>query len=100
MDAAQVLDELSLPGDLPMEALRAADADRAGMLPLVLQALEQFSQGVSTAAERRRLFWIFHLLGQWQEKTAYLPLAGLLRGPRPTSSRTPSAWRSTTPSLG
>ena len=81
MDAAEILEQLNLRGEMPVEALRAADAGRAELLPLFLRTIEQFPQEASTPAERRQLFWIFHLLGQWRETSAYRPLATLLRGP-------------------
>ncbi|MGA2127501.1 MAG: DUF1186 domain-containing protein, partial [Xanthobacteraceae bacterium] len=81
MDAAEILQQLNLRGEMPVEALRAAEAGRAEVLPLFLRTVDQFPQRASTPAERRQLFWIFHLLGQWRETSAYRPLATLLRGP-------------------
>ena len=86
MDAAQILDDLSEPNRLPVEAIRAADADRAAVVPVFLRAIEEYlaKPGFGNAAVESRsnaLFFLFHLLGQWREKSAYRLLAQLLRRP-------------------
>jgi hypothetical protein len=76
---ARILDQLGPAEGLPVDAIRAADTNRAAMVPLFLQAFEQ-----SATADRSRqnaLFFAFHLLGQWREKSAYRPLAAFLRRP-------------------
>jgi hypothetical protein len=42
MDAAQVVEELSTWQRLPVEAIRAAQADRATMIPLFLRRIDEF----------------------------------------------------------
>jgi hypothetical protein len=82
MDIAQILDELSTYEKLPVEAIRAAEADRAAVIPVFLQVIEDFlSASPDERAEPSPLFFIFHLLGSWREQSAYRPLARLLRCP-------------------
>jgi hypothetical protein len=81
MDAATILRELGNSEGLPVEALRTASANRAAVLPAFLQAIEDFLAGHATPETGNALFFIFHLLGEWREKTAYRPLAALLRRP-------------------
>jgi hypothetical protein len=79
----EILEGLSAQDSLPVEAIRAAEADRATMVPVFLEAIETF---ISASAEERAkpspVFFIFHLLGSWHEKSAYRPLARLLRCPQ------------------
>jgi hypothetical protein len=82
MDAATIVRELGNSERLPVEALRTASANRAAVLPAFLQAIEDFLAGHATPETGDALFFIFHLLGEWREKTAYRPLAALLRRPR------------------
>lgn len=82
MDAVTILRELGNSEGLPVEALRTATANRAAVLPAFLQAIEDVLAGHATPETERALFFIFHLLGEWRERTAYRPLAGLLRRPR------------------
>ena len=80
MDPAQVIEELGVPGRLPVEAIRAAQADRATMVPVFLRTLDDFLS-LEGPANPDALFFIFHLLGEWREKSAYWPLAVFLRLP-------------------
>jgi Protein of unknown function (DUF1186)/SEC-C motif len=82
MDAAQILDRLVDQPGLAVEALRAAGADRASAVPIFLDAIEQFLAPGSKPIPPDALFFVFHLLGEWREKSAYRPLARLLRCPR------------------
>jgi len=82
MDAAQILDRLADRPDLPLEALRAAGADRASAVPFFLGAIEQYLAPGSKPIPPDALFFVFHLLGEWRERSAYRPLARLLRCPR------------------
>jgi hypothetical protein len=82
MDAAEILDRLVVQEQLPVEALRAATADQASVLPIFLHAIEQFLLRGGDTAAHDALFFIFHFLGEWREKSAYRPLAQLLRRPR------------------
>jgi hypothetical protein len=82
VDVQQILEELTDPDGLPVEALRAADADRAAAVPAFLQAIETFiSASAEERAEPSPIFFAFHMLGYWREKSAYRPLARLLRCP-------------------
>lgn len=82
MDIERILHELTHYKRLPVEAIRAADADRASVVPAFLQAVERY---VAASPEERAkpspLFFIFHMLGSWREKSAYRPLARLLALP-------------------
>jgi hypothetical protein len=87
MDAARILDALCEPKRLPVEAIRAADANRAAVVPMFLRAIEEYlaapgSSNPAAAARSHALFFVFHLLGQWRERSAYRLLAQLLRRPR------------------
>ena len=82
MDAAQILAQLAVQEGLPVEAIRAAEADRASALPIFLHAIEQYLSAAGDSSAQDALFFIFHLLGEWREKSAYRPLARLLRRPR------------------
>ncbi|HZU90396.1 MAG TPA: DUF1186 domain-containing protein [Stellaceae bacterium] len=82
MDPKAILDELTHAAGLPAEALRAASAQRNEMVPLFLREIEDYlARAAETRDEPTPLFWIFHLFGEWREKSAYKPLARLLRRP-------------------
>jgi hypothetical protein len=80
MDPMQVIEELSVSGRLPGEAIRAARADREAMVPVFLRSINDFLE-LKGPVDPNALFLIFHLLGEWREKSAYWPLAVLLRLP-------------------
>jgi hypothetical protein len=80
VDPDAILHELTYASELPREALLAASARREEMVPIFLREIESFL--AASSEERRKpmlLFFIFHLLGDWKERSAYQPLAGLLR---------------------
>jgi hypothetical protein len=82
MDAAAIIDQLTHSEGIPRAALQFASAKRATMAPLFLREIDSYLE--REPAERAKptpLFLIFHLFGQWREKTAYRPLARLLRAP-------------------
>jgi hypothetical protein len=81
MDPMQVLEELSVSGRLPVEAIRTAQSNREAMVPVFLKTIEDFLE-LNGPADPSALFYIFHLLGEWREKSAYWPLAVFLRLPR------------------
>ncbi len=81
MDAAQLLAQLAFQRRLPAEAIRAASADRESAAPIFVNAIEQFVSPDGDRTARDSLFFIFHLLGDWREKSAYRPLARLMRCP-------------------
>jgi Protein of unknown function (DUF1186)/SEC-C motif len=80
MDPLQVIEELGVPGRLPIEAIRAAQADRDTMVPLFLRTIDDLLE-LRGPVDPNALFFIFHLLGEWREKSAYWSLAVLLRLP-------------------
>jgi uncharacterized protein len=82
MDAEAILHELTYPTNLPREALHAASARRVELLPKFLDLVEDYiGREPDARVGPTPLFFIFHLLGEWREKTAYRPLARLLRCP-------------------
>jgi hypothetical protein len=80
MDPMQVIEELGVPGRLPVEAIRAAQADRETMVPIFLRTIDDFLE-LRGPIDPDALFFMFHLLGEWREKSAYWPLAVFLRLP-------------------
>ena len=82
MDAETILHELTYATDLPRQALQAASAQRAELLPKFLGVIEDhLGQQPAARPSPTPLFFVFHLLGEWRERTAYRPLASLLRHP-------------------
>ena len=82
MDATAIIRELTQIESLPWEALKAASAQRAEMVPVLLKEIEEhLALEPAARAKPTPLFFIFHLLGEWREKAAYRPLARLLRLP-------------------
>jgi hypothetical protein len=82
MEPAAILDELARSQDLPRGALRAAAERRAEMVPLFIEQIETYLQtGIAGCESDASLFFIFHLLGDWREPSAYRALARLLRSP-------------------
>jgi hypothetical protein len=81
VDALQILQQLSEPDRLPIEAIRAARTDRDSMVPVFLQCMDEFSLPNGTPIAPFALFFVFHLLGEWREKSAYRPMAKFLRMP-------------------
>jgi hypothetical protein len=82
MDATAIIRELTQAEGLPREALKAASAQRVEMVPLFIKEIEDhLALELTARAKPTPFFFIFHLLGEWQEKAAYRPLARLLRLP-------------------
>jgi hypothetical protein len=80
MDAAEIPDQLTHAEGLPKEALQAASAQRAELVPVFLHEIDSYLALESVdRAKPTPLFFIFHLLGEWREVAAYRPLARLLR---------------------
>jgi len=75
----QIIDQLGSGEGLPIEAIRAATADRTTVAPLLLEAIDRCEP--TSEAEETGLFIAFHLLGQWREQSAYRTLARFLRRP-------------------
>jgi len=82
-EATGILDELARGTErLPVEAIRAAGLRRADMVPMFLELIDSYLAESSKLQVKQALFFIFHLLGEWREKSAYPALARLLRLPR------------------
>jgi len=82
MDVEAILHELTHAASLPREALQAASAQRVELLPKFLGVIEDYlRQEPAARTTPTPLFFIFHLLGEWRERTACRPLARLLRCP-------------------
>ena len=74
--------QLAASGGMPVEAIQAARADRPAATRGFLEAIEQYLAGqVDHPETAEAMFWMFHLLGEWREKSAYRPLVRLLRLP-------------------
>ncbi len=84
MDVQQILEALDVEDGLPTEAIRAAQANREAITPIFLQEIEAFTSSGRSRMGPTALFFTFHLLGEWREKSAYRPLAALLRLPSET----------------
>jgi hypothetical protein len=79
MEISTIIDRLADAEDLPEDAIRAAREQRAAAAPAFVDLVERYLAGEPDAEEREGAqFYIFHLLGEWREKTAYRPLARLL----------------------
>jgi uncharacterized protein len=81
VEPAQLIAQLACLDKVPVEAILAARADRARVTPIFIETIDQYVSGKDRSA-RDSIFFIFHLLGEWREKSAYRPLARLLRCPR------------------
>ena len=82
MDVAEILDQLTHAEGLPKAALEAASAQRPELVPVFLREIDSFlALAPAERAKPTPLFFIFHLLGEWRERTAYRPLTRLLRCP-------------------
>jgi hypothetical protein len=81
MDSTQIVEELSEWGRLPVEAIRAAQADRETMAPIFLRSFDNLLSLDGSPVAPAALFFMFHLLGEWREKSAYRSLAAFLRLP-------------------
>ena len=82
MDTQQILDDFAYYEGLPVEALRAASENRQALLPEFMTEIQRdLASGRDDHSDRNPIFFIFHLLGEWREKSAYRTLASLLRTP-------------------
>jgi hypothetical protein len=61
MDPMQVIQELGVTERLPVEAIRAAQADRDTMVPIFLKTIDDFLE-LREPVDPDALFFIFHLL--------------------------------------
>jgi len=82
MQPQAILYHLARAEGLPEDVIRAARAQRAEVAPIFVDFVERYLAGEARAGELQgALFFVFHLLGEWREKSAYRPLARLLAGP-------------------
>jgi hypothetical protein len=81
MDATQILGEFAAAERLPVETIKAARANRTALAPAFVHAVEEVVQGDASPETYDAVFLVFHLLGEWRERSAYRPLAALLRLP-------------------
>ena len=82
VDAGAIIDDLARAEDLPRETLRLASERRAELAaPFVGEIESYLAAPAADWKDSNLLFYIFHLLGEWREKSAYRPLARLLRRP-------------------
>jgi hypothetical protein len=79
MNAQQLLDELTVPEGLPRDALAWADAHRDELVPVFLDFLRRYIDEPDEPEVPTPLFYVMHLLGSWREKSAYRPMAEVLR---------------------
>jgi hypothetical protein len=77
----RIFEGLAAGGRPALEAIRDARAQRAVTAPAFVQAIERYLAGDSNPVEEDALVLAFHLLAEWNEKSAYRPLAKLLRRP-------------------
>src|SRR5262252_6179963 len=78
MDIERILSELTHHERLPVDALRAASADRPAIVPRFIDAFESYVREPGSV-EPNLLFLAFHLFGEWRETSSYRPLARFLR---------------------
>jgi hypothetical protein len=76
----EILQALDCEYPFPREALQAATAHRATMAPMLLAELERYIVDPwDTMCRPQRLFYAFHLLAEWREKSAFRVLCRLAR---------------------
>ncbi|MEE8608396.1 MAG: hypothetical protein V3S55_12395, partial [Nitrospiraceae bacterium] len=79
MEISAILHDLAHVEGLPEAAIRAAGDRRPEVVPVFLDAVERvLAAGPAGREEPSPLFFIFHMLGDYREKSAYRPLARLL----------------------
>ena len=79
MEISAILHDLTHAEGLPEAAIRAAGERRSEVVPVFLDAVEHFLAADPAGREEPSpLFFIFHMLGDYREKSAYRPLARLL----------------------
>ena len=82
MDAAEIINQLTHAEGLPISVLDAASAQRRDMASVFLGEIDSYLElSPPERAKPTPMFFIFHLLGDWREKSAYRALARLLRCP-------------------
>nr|WP_249142128.1 DUF1186 domain-containing protein [Bradyrhizobium diazoefficiens] len=80
MEAHEILERLSTSEGFPTEAILVARANREAVIPVFIEAFERFMSS-GPAPTDTGLFFAFHLLGEWEAKSAYRTLARFLQLP-------------------
>jgi hypothetical protein len=79
MELQGILYHLAHAEGLPEQAIRAAGERRDAAAPVLVDFVERYLAGETSARElEAALFLAFHLLGEWRDNSAYRPLARLL----------------------
>jgi hypothetical protein len=73
--------QLAVKGPAFADAVRTARQVRPQATALALRLLGACAAGEASEIERRALFLLVHLLGEWRENAAYRPLCAVLRRP-------------------
>ena len=82
MEVEAIIGELSSSKGLPRAALTAATERRAELAPIFIAEIERYvSAGADGRTQPDALFFMFHLLGEWRETSAYPALPRFLRMP-------------------
>jgi hypothetical protein len=82
MDTSVIIGQFSTGKGLPRAALLAAAEQRQELAPLFIGEINRYLLGAdSDRPSPEALFFMFHLLGDWRETSAYPALARLLRQP-------------------
>jgi hypothetical protein len=84
MTPDEILRDFARDDIFPKEAMAAARAERETMAPVFVDMVRRLgAQPISEMddADVMALIPVFHLLGEWQEPSAYRPLARMLRRP-------------------
>jgi uncharacterized protein YecA (UPF0149 family) len=82
MTPQDIMTAFAKRGPLPLEALQAAGQMRSDMVPEFLACIERLlAANIDTASDEdlSAFLFIFHLLGEWRDQSAYRPLTLLLR---------------------
>jgi hypothetical protein len=91
VEALQIVEALNERGRLPIEAIRAAQADRDSIATVFLNDIQEFVSSGTTRIGANALFFAFHLLAEWREKirlsAARRVLAATWRCPRTDPGR-------------
>jgi len=81
MDTRQILDALDVSRPFPVAAIEAARIHRDSIVPVLIEEFDRFVSTGKAKIGEMALFFGFHLLGEWREKSAYRPLARFLQLP-------------------
>jgi len=79
MEVDQIIEQLTFARGLPEAAIRAAAERRDRVGPAFVDFIEDYlAAPADTRESPSSLFFMFHMLGEYREKSAYRPLARLL----------------------